>query len=249
MPELGLIQWCTVVLCAVMVGITKSGIPGLGILVVPLMATAMPARLSTGVLLPMLLMGDVFTVCYYHRHAVWPHVLRLIPWAFAGIVIGYFAMGHISDRALRPIIGGVILALLALNHLRTLGRDDAAVPSHWAFVALIGLLAGVTTMMANAAGPIMVIYLLAMRLPKSEFIGTGAWYFLLLNAVKVPFSMHLGLISLATLKFNLLVAPLIVAGAFAGLWIAKRIPEKTFNRVVTALAIIAALNLLVSAIT
>ena len=248
MPELGLIQWLTVALCAVMVGITKSGVPGLGILVVPLMATVLPARLSTGVLLPMLLVGDVFAVYYYHRHAVWRHVVRLMPWALAGIVIGYFAMGLVSDRSLRPIIGGVILVLLALNHLRTLGQAEPAIPSHWAFGAMIGLLAGVTTMMANAAGPIMVIYLLAMRLPKTEFIGTGAWYFLVLNAVKVPFSMHLGLISAATLKFNLLLVPLIVAGAYAGLWIAKRLPEKMFHRVVVVLTTLAALNLLLSAV-
>ncbi len=241
-------QWCTVALCAVMVGIAKSGLPGLAILAVPLMAAVLPARLSTGVLLPMLLLGDVFTVCYYHRHAIWRHVIRLMPWALAGIVLGYFAMGHISDRSLRPIIGGVILALLALNHLRTLGRAEAATPSHWTFVAMIGLLAGVTTMMANAAGPIMVIYLLAMRLPKAEFIGTGAWYFLVLNAAKIPFSMHLGLISSETLKLNLLVAPLIVAGAFAGLWLARRIPEKAFNRAVTALAVAAALNLILASL-
>lgn len=248
MPDLNLLQWFAVALCAVMVGVTKSGVPGLGILVVPLMAMAMPARLSTGVLLPMLLVGDVFAVCYYHRHAVWSHVIRLMPWALAGIVIGYFAMGRLSDRSLRPIIGGVILALLVLNQLRMRGRSDLSVPSHWSFGAILGFLAGVTTMMANAAGPIMVIYLLAMRLPKTEFIGTGAWYFLVLNAVKVPFSMHLGLISAATLKFNLLLAPLIVVGAFAGLWIAKRIPEKTFHRLVVVLTTLAALNLLISAV-
>lgn len=248
MPELGFMQWLTVALCALMVGVTKSGVPGLGILVVPLMATVMPARLSTGVLLPMLLVGDVFAVYYYHRHAVWRHVVMLMPWALAGIVIGYFAMGHVSDRSLRPIIGGVILALLVLNQLRLMRDGDAAVPSHWAFGALIGLLAGITTMMANAAGPIMVIYLLAMRLPKTEFIGTGAWYFLVLNAVKVPFSMHLGLITSATLKFNLVFAPLIVAGAFAGLWVARRLPEKTFHRIVVVLTALAALNLLLGAL-
>jgi uncharacterized membrane protein YfcA len=248
MPELSILQWVAVALCAAMVGVSKSGVPGLGILAVPVMAAVLPARLSTGVLLPMLIVGDVFAVSYYHRHAVWRYVVRLMPSAFVGIVIGYFAMGRVSDRALRPIIGGIILVLLALNALRTRGQSDPRVPSHWAFAATLGLLAGITTMMANAAGPIMVIYLLAMRLPKTAFIGTGAWYFLVVNTVKVPFSRHLGLITGATLKFNLLLAPLILAGAVAGVWVAKRLPEKAFNRIVTALTVLAALNLLLAAL-
>jgi uncharacterized protein len=189
--------------------------------------------------------GDVFAVAYYRRHAIWSHLFRLLPYAAAGIVIGYFALDHVNDRQLRPIIGSIVLIMLALSYWRTWrGGDRLAVPSgHW-FPAIIGLSAGVTTMMANAAGPILVIYFLAMRLPKDAFIGTGAWYFLLLNCFKVPFSADLNLINGDSLRFNLILAPLIVVGALAGVPVARRLPERAFAIAVQWLAALGAIKLL-----
>jgi uncharacterized membrane protein YfcA len=194
----------------------------------------------------MLILGDVFAVAYYRRHAEWSHLVRLLPWTVAGVVLGYLALGRVTDRQLRPAIGGVILAMLAVNLWRTWSarQREPEVPSHWSFGAAMGVLAGTTTMMANAAGPIMAIYLLAMRLPKTAFIGTGAWYFFVLNTFKVPFSAHLGLITSASIRVNLMLAPAVVVGAFLGVLVLKRIPEKAFGWVVQALAAAAALKLL-----
>ena len=234
-----------IALCALLTGWAKTGLPGLGVLVVPLMAMAVPARESTGLLLPMLLVGDVFAVTYYHRHAVWSHLWRVLPWAFLGIVVGWLAMGRVNDAQLRMFVGVVVLALLALTWLRERTAALESLPHAPWFAALLGLLAGVTTMMANAAGPIMVAYLLAMRLPKHEFIGTSAWFFLIVNATKVPFSIHLNLIRLDSLGINLLCVPLILLGCWLGTKLLRRIPEKLFGWLVQALTALAAVKLLV----
>jgi len=243
--DLNTTQWAVAVVSALMIGMAKTGLPGVGILCVPLMAMILPSKASTGIVLPMLIFADVFAVGYYHRHAVWPHLVRLMPWALAGIILGYFIMGQISDAQLKPIIGIIVLAMLGVNCFRDyLNSDNPTIPTQWQFAAMLGLAAGVTTMLANAAGPIMIIYLLAMRLPKNEFIGTGAWYFLILNWVKVPFSMHLGLITAASLKFNLILFPCVAIGAAAGIFLLRWIPQKIFNFAVQILAVLAAAQML-----
>lgn len=227
-----------------MIGLSKTGLPGIGILAIPLMAWVLPARASTGVVLPMLIFADLFAVGYYRRFAVWSKLARLLPWAAVGVFLGYLALGRVNDQQLKPIIGGIVLVMLALNLLHNSGKEDRPVPARWWFAVLFGLLAGVTTMMANAAGPVMAIYLLAMRLSKNEFIGTGAWYFLLVNWFKVPFSAHLGLINSQSLQFNLVLFPLVALGALAGIKLLKHTPEKIFNHFVQGLAALAAVNLL-----
>ncbi len=242
--------WALLVLAAIIIGFSKTGLPGMGILAIPLVAMVIPARASTGLILPMLLVGDVMAVAYYRRHAVWKHLVKLLPCAVAGILLGYVLLGMVNDRQLKPVIGGVILVMLALNWWRERKMAKAGeihVPRGWWFPMIMGLTAGVTTMMANAAGPIMVIYLLAMRLPKDEFIGTGAWYYLLLNAFKVPLSYNLGLITAESLWFNAKLAPVIVAAALLGVWTAKIVPERIFNWIVGAMAAAAAAQLVVSA--
>lgn len=237
--------WAILVGAALLMGFSKTGLPGAGILAIPLVAWVIDARASTGVVLPMLIAGDIFAVACYRRHADWRHVLRLMPWAITGIFIGYCALGKVTDGQLRPIIGGTILVMLGLNAWRDyLHGDRAPIPTHWSFSAVLGLTAGITTMMANAAGPIMAIYLLAMRLPKNVFVGTGAWYFFLLNSFKVPFSMHLGLINPESLRLNLLLLPAIVLGAVTGIYVLPRVPEKLFTRLVQLLAAAAAVKLL-----
>ena len=244
MFDLTFYQWLVATLSAVMIGLSKTGLPGVGILAIPLMAWVLPARASTGVVLPMLIFADFFAVGYYRRFAVWSKLVRLLPWAAGGVFLGYLALGRVNDQQLKPIIGGIVLIMLALNFWRNSGKEDRPVPTRWWFAALFGLLAGVTTMMANAAGPVMAIYLLSMRLSKNEFIGTGAWYFMLVNWFKVPFSAHLGLINGQSLGFNLILFPLVALGALAGIGLLKRIPEKIFNHLVQGLAALAAVNLL-----
>jgi len=228
-----------------LIGLSKTGIPGLGILSISIAAIALPARASTGVVLIMLICGDIFAVLYYRRSAVWKHLLRLFPYAFTGIFIGYLLMGRISDEQLRPAIGIIILVMLGLNFLWEKKGKLIYIPQRWYFAAIMGLIAGITTMMANAAGPIMIIYLLAMKLEKKEFIGTGAYYFFFGNLFKVPFSAKLGLINPHSLQLNLILLPGIICGAIAGILLLKRIPTKVFNIIVEVLTVGAAIKLLI----
>lgn len=242
--DLNPIQWVVVGFGALVIGISKTGLPGVGIVAIPLFAGVLPARASTGVVLPMLLVADVVAVAWYRHHAAWPHLWRLLPWAVAGVLLGYLALGRMNDRQIRPVIGVIVLAILGLNLLRPrVPWLEQQMPRRWWFAAGLGLLAGVTTMLANAAGPIMILYLLAMELPKTAFIGTAAWYFLIMNAFKVPLSAHLGLIHAESLLFNLRLVPLVLAGAGLGLLIVRRIPQKLFETAMQLLAAAGAVHL------
>lgn len=228
-----------------MIGITKTGIPGLGILVVPLMALVLPTRQSTGILLGILILADLFAIVYHRRNAKWHHVIRLLPPAIIGIVVGYFGLKVVNDQQLKPIIGTIVLLMLGINYLRTREKgNNTAVPGSLWLAAGLGLTAGITTMMANAAGPVMIIYLLAMRLPKTEFVGTAAWFFFIINWLKVPFSANLDLMTAESVKLDLMMLPFIAAGAITGIFFLKRIPQKAFNAVVQILALAAALKLI-----
>jgi uncharacterized membrane protein YfcA len=245
MLDLDPLGYFVVGLSAFIIGAAKTGIPGIGILPTLLMAQVLPAQQSTGALLGILILGDLFGAGYHRHNAKWSHMARLLPAAFAGIVAGYFALGAINDAQLKPIIGAIVLVMLGLNYWRTRAQGDGLyIPNQWWFAAGLGFMAGLTSMMANAAGPIMVIYLLAMRLPKVEFAGTSAWFFFVVNWLKVPFSAKLDLMTVESVRLNLMMLPLIAAGAVGGVYFLNRIPQKTFNAVVQVLAAAAAVKLL-----
>ena len=246
MLELSVLSWVLVALCSIMVGVAKAGIPGVGVLIVPLMATALPTGTSVGFVLGVLIVGDLFAIIYHRRNAKWSYMLHLFPAAVAGIVAGYFILGLVTEQQLRPIIGGITLVMLAVNYWRERERtEETRVPTQWWFAAGIGFIAGITSMMANAAGPIMMIYLLAMRLPKMEFVGTGAWFFFIINWIKVPFSAHLALMTPETIKVNLIMVPFVAVGAVLGIFLLHRVPQKAFNAIVEVLAVVAAVKLMI----
>jgi len=244
MPEAGSIEWFVVALCSVMVGISKCGLPGVGIVAIPLMAWVLPAKSSVGVLLGILILGDLFAASYYRRHARWGHIARLLPVAFCGIVGGYFALDAVDNSQLRKIIGVIVLSMLFLRCFRERFSEAGSVPKGLWFAILMGLFAGVATMMANAAGPVMIIYLISMRLGKREFVGTAAWFFFVVNWVKVPFSASLELMTAESLKFDLMMFPFVALGAITGIMLLKKIPQRTFSALVQVLAGAAAIKLL-----
>jgi hypothetical protein len=166
-----------------------------------------------------------------------------LPWTWTGVIIGFMLMGHITNEQLRMLIGVTVLGLMGLSWIRDMKVQDDRIPHHWLFAAGIGLLAGSTSMLANAAGPIMIIYLVAMRLPKNEFIGTRAWFFWILNLSKMPFSAKLDLMNATSLLTNAALIPCLVIGGFLGIALVNVIPQQIFNRVVKILALAAALYL------
>lgn len=236
-------SWALAVFAAILVGLSKTGISGLGMLAVVLFAQIMPAKQATGVVLPLLCAGDILAVIFYRQHARWSYLWRLFPWTAAGVLAGYVAMGRISEYQARVLIGGIVLTLVGLHLLRRRTAGHESEHGAW-FPPTIGVLAGFTTLVANAAGPLMTIYLLAMRLPKMDFVGTGAVFFLLLNFFKVPFMVDLGLINLASFKLNLILVPAVLAGGWGGRKLLKRINQRLFENIALLLAMLAGLKLL-----
>ena len=244
--ELAITQMALLALGAFITGLSKTGIAGVGVLAVALFANALPARASTGALLPLLLCADLIGVALYRKHAVWSHVLKLLPWVAVGIVSGYFALDRVSNAQVQRMIGCILLAMVALHIWRQRQDETLAgrLPHTVWFAATMGVLAGFTTMVANAAGPIMVLYLLAVGLPKLEFIGTGAWFFMLVNAFKVPFSVRLGLITEESLLMDAVLIVPMLPGALLGPVIVRHMNQTVFERVALVLAIVAALKLM-----
>jgi uncharacterized membrane protein YfcA len=245
--QLELWQWALGAFGAFLVGLSKTGIPGLGILNVAIFALVFPARESVGLVLVILICGDIVAVSTYRRDASWPHLLRLFPWAAAGVVLGYFALGRVDDSQMRHLIGVILLGLVVFQFIRSrrpaAPDGEALLVRPW-LAPLAGITAGFTTMVANAAGPVMVLYLLAMRLPKIVFVGTAAWYFFALNVFKLPFSASLGLINPSSLGVALWLAPFAMTGALIGRPIVDRLNQRLFELSALALTFGAAIMMI-----
>ena len=248
------LQWIFAALGAFLIGVSKSGITGLSIFSVALFTHIFPSsKQASGIVLPLLIVGDVVAVLSYRRHTQWRYLWKLFPFTAAGVVLGYFALGAISDRHARLMIGVIVVSLAALSYwrrfrspLEAAGDSDAAARRRsWIFAASVGVVAGFVTLIANAAGPLMAIYLVSMRLPKLEYVGTAAVFFMCLNLFKVPFMVGLGLITVHSVGFNLLLAPVVVFGVFAGRWLVARIDQALFERLVLLLSAIAGILLLI----
>jgi len=239
-PQLAAWQWAIGAVCAFFVGVSKTGVPGLGILVVPLMVlTVGDARQSAGWLLPVLCAADLFAVYYWRRNAAARRLFSLAPWVLAGMVFGAAALG-LSERVLRPVVGVIVLVMLALYVRRRLRSHQVEVPVHG---APYGVAAGFATTVANAAGPVMSLYLLSKRLSKEDFVTTGAWFFFVINLTKLPIYTWHGLISRHSLAFDAMMVPAVLAGALTGRWLVYRIPQKLFEALVVALTAISTLIL------
>ncbi len=246
--HLTLEQWLLAILAALFVGISKAGFGGFGMLTVALMATLMKGHEleSTGIVLPMLICGDLLAVRAFRGHVRWPILLGLLPPAVAGVLAGFFWMSGLSNVGFKPVIGWIVLALVGLQLFRQFRPVlFQHVPHTRTFAWLAGTSAGFTTMVANAAGPIMTLYLLAVQLPKLAFVGTGAWYFLIVNLIKVPFSASLGFITPNSLLFNAALIPAVAAGLFTGRYFLHRIDQTFFERLLLALTALTALHLII----
>ncbi|HET7579081.1 MAG TPA: sulfite exporter TauE/SafE family protein [Bacillales bacterium] len=234
-------------LVALVIGFSKTGMPSFGIFGVAVMALVFPAKASVGILLPILLTGDLFAITYYRRKVIWKYLWGLIPWVIPGLAAGYFVLEWSNNRGLEILIGSIVLALIGVHVLLTRVNErleNQVTGSSW-FSAAIGIMAGFTTMIGNAAGGIMTIYLLSKKLDKNAFIGTGAWFFFFVNLSKVPLYASLGMITWHTLLFNLWMVPAVVVGAFIGIKVLKKIPETWFKWLILVLAAGGAVRLLI----
>lgn len=249
MPDLSVLAWVALAVAAVAVGVSKAALPGANTLAIALFAAVLPARESTGALLILLIVGDGFALWLHRRHARLRALLPLIPAVLAGLVLGSVFLAFASDVWTRKVIGAILLLVVGVTlwRRRVAAASSASPPpatSGRAAAAAYGTLGGFTTMVANAAGPVMSMYFLAARFPMREFLGTAAWFFAGINLAKVPFSLGLGIIDPHTLLLDLVLVPGVVAGAFLGRALLDRLDQRTFERIVIALTVAGALYLL-----
>lgn len=245
MPDFTTAQWCLAVLAGLCAGFSKAGMAGIGMLSVMIMAQVIPGKASSGAVLPLLIFADIMAAAFFRQEILWLHIRRLALPIFTGIALGCAILYALPDQAFKPVIGWMVLAMLALQILRQAKPSlTERLPHSSAFIWSAGLLTGASTMVANAAGPIATIYLLLVGLQKKEFIATMAWLFLFVNLSKVPFSLGLGLISVSSFSLNLVLLPAVVAGLLIGRKCVERIPQKPFMILVLGFAAFSAVKLI-----
>ncbi|SEE72658.1 sulfite exporter TauE/SafE family protein [Ruania alba] len=268
MPELTLLAWALLAISAVLVGISKTALPGANTISIAIFAALLPARESTGALLLLLIVADMFAIWAYRKHADWTVLRRLVPTVLAGLLLGAGFLAVADDAGVRRVIGVILLLVIGITlwrrwaaHRSTRGgttvaptttgaptsSSEASTPTRGARraqAAIYGTLGGFTTMVANAAGPVMSMYFLASRFSMKTFLGTAAWFFAVVNLVKLPFSIGLGLITGPTLLMDLALVPAVVIGALAGRWLVARMNQVLFERLVVVLTIGGAVYLL-----
>jgi uncharacterized protein len=230
---------------ALLIGMSKTGIHGTGMLAVPLMALMFGGMNSSGVMLPILCFADVFGVLYYHRHASWRHLKTLFPSAAVGIVAGSFAGSYINDEFFKLIMAVVIIFSVVI--MIWLERNHSKdVPQSKTFGSIIGITGGFTSMIGNLAGSIMAVYFISMRLPKNVFIGTTAWFFLVINLFKVPFHVfHWGSINAGTFLMDLTTIPAIALGAYIGIVIVRQMTDKSYRWFILMMTVLAAFVMII----
>lgn len=241
-----LFQWAILALSALFIGMSKTGVQGITLIAVPYMAMAFGAKESTGIILPMLCLADIIAVAYYKRIADWKVVAKLLPTAIFGFFVAIFVDKLIPTNEFRQLMGWtLVLALVVMIWSEVFGKENKWMKKWW-YAAIFGLLGGFTTMIGNAAGPVMSVYLLSMRKEKMEYIGINAWFFLVVNFLKIPLQIFVWEnISVSTISLNLLMLPFIVLGAWLGIRIVKLFPEKAFRKFIQIVTILSVIMMLV----
>jgi uncharacterized membrane protein YfcA len=260
MPHLVLWQWLALGLAAGLVGYSKTAIGGVGSIAVVLFAAALPARESTGTLLPLLIAGDLTALWVYRGHANWGLIARLLPWILIGLVGGALFIARIDNHAMKVAIAVLLLGLLAAqawsSRARLLGAEAepevAATSSggltsvqHRVLSPLAGVGTGFATMVANASGPVMTLYLLASGFAVIELVGAAAWLYFVVNVIKLPFSIGLGLLHPGSVLVDVVLLPALAVGAWLGAVTIRRVSRIQFERYVLVLVAISAVLLLV----
>ena len=240
------VQWLVLILSAMCIGMSKTGVQGMMLLIVPFMAMSFGAKESTGLILPMLCMADIVAVAYYKRIADWKIVLKLLPTAILGFFVAIAVDSLVPAAQFKKLMGWTLALALVVMFWNELRGGENRFMNKWWYSAVFGLLGGFTTMIGNAAGPVMAVYLLSMRKDKMSYVGINAWFFLVVNLLKVPLQLFVWHnITWQSFSLNALMIPVILVGAVIGIKIVKWFPEKAFHRFVQIVTVIAVFLMLV----
>ncbi len=241
----GTTQWVLFFTCAVLIGMSKTGIQGIGTLAIPVLAFLFGAKNSTGVLLPIICMADLMAIVYYRNDLKLRTIFRMLPWTVGGLVLALLVGQHIPAGGFKMLMAFcVFLGLLILWWSERKENIEKVTQAGW-YAPLFGAMVGFATMIGNAAGPILSVYLLTMRLPKYAFVATGAWFIMTVNYLKVPLQIFgWNNISWEVLLLDLLTIPFLALGAVIGIRLVKVIPEVNFRKLMIGLTLLAAVMLL-----
>ncbi|MEV2229449.1 sulfite exporter TauE/SafE family protein [Streptomyces phaeochromogenes] len=248
--HISLLEFAALAAAALLVGFSKTAVSGANTVSLAIFAAVLPARASTGVLLPILIVGDVLAVLTYRRHAHWPTLWKLFPAVAAGVIVGTVFLMWADDQIVRTSIGAILLLMAGVTIWRRRKAEAEEEPDSLATrtgrvkARSYGVLGGFTTMVANAGGPVMSMYLLSAGFRKLGFLGTSAFFFLIVNVSKVPFSVGLGLIDGNSLLLDAALAAFVVPGAFIGKWAVNKINQRLFEQLVIAATVVGGAQLL-----
>ena len=244
--DVSTIQYAIAILGASSLGLSKAGFPGFSIINVFLVAELFGAKNSVGIILPLLIACDFAVYPLFRKYASWRQVVPLFPPVIAGVVVGWLLLGNINELTARRTLGAIVLIMVVLQLIRTYRLDFlASMPDSRLFHWGSGLGMGIATTLANAAGPVYGIYGLVRKMTKEEFLGISARLFLFVNLFKVPFNAQLEIITVETLKLDLVLLPGVLVGIFAGKHLVSKIPQKAFNHLIVAFTILAGIRLAV----
>lgn len=231
-------EWGIFFGCALLIGMSKTGVANIGTLTVPAFALLFGAKYSTGVVLPMLCMADLLAVIYYRKKFNRNFVLRPMPWALIGLVVALLVGQSVPETGFRVMMGVCILLGVGMTFAAGRGERLDGITASWWFAPLLGFVLGFSTMIGNAAGPILTVYLLAMQLPKFAFVATGAWFIMILNWLKIPLQLWVwDNLSVIGLLLDLTAIPFILLGGYVGIRVVHRLPEQQFRILVITLTV------------
>lgn len=236
-------QYVFAFLAAFILGVSKAGVKGIAVLIVTLMALAFGGRSSTGIMMPLLITGDIFAIIYYHQHTQWRYLRKFLTWMMTGVLLGVFIGKDLPEKTFQIAMGFTILGTVVML-IWWERKKNKNVPTHWTFASFMGIMAGITTMIGNLAGAFSNIFFLAMRLPKNEFIGTAAWLFFFINLFKLPFHIFVWeTVTIDTLGVYLTVVPALFLGLFSGVYLVKKLSDAFFRKMILILTALGALIL------
>jgi uncharacterized membrane protein YfcA len=237
-------QWILSLSAAFLIGVSKAGIKGIATIIVSMMALAFGSKESTGIMLPMLIVGDIYAVIIYKRYAELKYLKRLLPWMMIGVILGAYFGDYIPAKEFKTVMGIIILVSVLMMIVVDKRLKDKT-PNHWAFAGSMGLAAGFTTMLGNLAGAFSNLFFLAMRLPKNSFIATAAVLFLCINIFKVPFHVFSWeTINLKSIYINLAMLPVMFIGLYVGTLIVHKIDNAHYRKFIIVVTAIAGLAIL-----
>ena len=236
--------WMVAIAGSFLLGVAKGGIKGFGAIITTMIALVFGSKASTGIIMPLLIVGDIFAVIYYNRHAQWAYLWKLMPWMIIGVLVGVWYGKDLPEAEFKH--GMAILILSSVILMWFLDRaKNFRVPDNRLFAAIMGGISGFATMVGNLAGPFSELYFLAIRMPKEMFIGTAAWLFFITNLIKLPFHIWTWkTVNLHSVTIDLVLLPALLLGLWAGIALVKVVKQNQFRLMIMILTALGAFFIL-----